>query len=45
MQEAVTDHAPSAHHIYVGKRGGRASIKQEDINAILLEQCKQVVAA
>eukprot|EP01025_Chloroclados_australasicus_P066112 TRINITY_DN9044_c1_g4_i4.p1 TRINITY_DN9044_c1_g4~~TRINITY_DN9044_c1_g4_i4.p1 ORF type:complete len:302 (-),score=7.20 TRINITY_DN9044_c1_g4_i4:213-1067(-) len=36
LQVARTD----SSQIYVGKRGGRKSAIQEDINAILLQQCK-----
>ena len=34
-----------AEKIYVGKRGGRASITQEGISEILVEQCLKVLPA
>ena len=43
MQEALEEFAPaSATRIYVGKRGQRQSIKQSDIDDILVNQSLQV---
>lgn len=42
-QELLTEFAsPESQKIYVGKRGGRPSIKQPEINQILVEACQKV---
>ncbi|KXZ42698.1 hypothetical protein GPECTOR_124g498 [Gonium pectorale] len=38
-QDALGFAGPSAERIYVGKRGGRDSIKQPQIDALLVEHC------
>jgi hypothetical protein len=44
LQEALSLCPPATELIYVGKRGGgKSSWKQADINALLVELCKQVV--
>jgi siroheme synthase len=40
-QAAVSAHAPAAAELcYVGKRGGRPSARQADINALLVARCR-----
>lgn len=39
-EEVLARHAPPAvERVYVGKRGGRPSIKQDDVNALLVQLC------
>lgn len=42
VQELLSGALDSCELMYVGKRGGQLSIKQADINKLLVMSCKQV---
>ena len=44
MQDALQFVRPDAKQVFVGKRGGRESIKQPAIDQLLVEHCMQVGA-
>jgi siroheme synthase len=41
-QELLSTVQPDCEFHYVGKRGGQPSIKQQDIDKLLVSLCKQV---
>lgn len=41
-QEALAYAPAAAERVYVGKRGGRPSIKQPEIDQLLVDKCRQV---
>lgn len=40
-QESLSQCKPATEVVYVGKRGGTPSLKQPEINQILIEKCNK----
>lgn len=40
-QESLSHCQPATEVVYVGKRGGQPSLKQDQINTILVDKCSQ----